>query len=94
MPSSGSKKSPRPTLSSRTRKSALPTMPANTHALPGFLGRLIRGINLQDISGPDSFGDFGLGGGLFDRMFGRRSGLDRGRADPRRGSCGETACWH
>jgi molecular chaperone DnaJ len=31
-------------------------------------------INLQDIFGADLFGGFGLGGGLFDKMFGHRSG--------------------
>ena len=46
-----------------------------------FSEDLFAGINLHDISGPDFFGDFGLGGGLFDRMFGRRSGLDRGRIE-------------
>jgi molecular chaperone DnaJ len=37
-------------------------------------------INLQDIFGADLFGDygFGLGGSLFDRMFGRRAGPPRG----------------
>jgi molecular chaperone DnaJ len=35
---------------------------------------LFGGINLQDIFGSDLFGGFGLGGGLFDRMFGRRAG--------------------
>ena len=37
-------------------------------------------INLQDIFGADLFGDhgFGLGGNLFDRMFGRRAGPPRG----------------
>jgi molecular chaperone DnaJ len=37
-------------------------------------------INLQDIFGADLLGDygFGLGGSLFDRMFGRRAGPSRG----------------
>jgi len=39
---------------------------------------LFGGINLQDIFGTDLFGGFGFGGGLFDRMFGRRSGPHQG----------------
>jgi molecular chaperone DnaJ len=39
---------------------------------------LFGGINLQDIFGPDLFGGLGMGGGLFDRMFGRRSGPQPG----------------
>ena len=37
-------------------------------------------IDLRDIFGSDLFGDygFGLGGGIFDRMFARRTGPQRG----------------